>query len=113
MTLVLVLCDYKYAVVRNSEYLVRKLMEYHPDVNLVADDGNTALHSIDSSTSLAIAKRLINGSLDPEIRNNERNTALCNTVIAENINIIKYLIAKNAKLNVIGGKHGSPLHIAC
>jgi ankyrin repeat protein len=103
----------QYAVYYNREDIVRSLMEYHPELDHVDDDGDTAFNSIQSSTSVAIAKLLINAGSDPEIRNNEGNTPLCKAVRFENVDIVKYLIAKKAELNIIGGKYGGPLHIAC
>ena len=45
------------------------LMELNPKVNLVDEYGNTALHTITSETSVAIAKMLVNSGADPNIRN--------------------------------------------
>jgi ankyrin repeat protein len=89
------------------------LMEYHPDLDAVNDDGDTTLHCINSSTPLAIVKLLVNGGSSLEIRNKQCYTPLCMAVMAQNLDIVKYLIAKNAELNIIGGDSGGPLHIAC
>jgi ankyrin repeat protein len=103
----------QYAVIFNREDVLRVLMEYHPDLDLVDDDGDTALHCIRRSTSPTIAKLLINGGSDPESRNNHGNTPICMAVMSENLDIVKYLIAKKTELNIIGGKYGGPLHLAC
>lgn len=97
----------------NTEDILHTLMEYHPDLNLVDDDGDSALHCINFSTTLAVVKLLVNGGSDLETRNYKRMTPLCRAVMVENIEIVKYLIAKKAELNIIGGKYGGPLHIAC
>jgi len=101
------------AVRSNSENLLRTIMEYHPNLNLVDDDGDTALHYISSDTCLGIAKILVNGGLSLESRNYARETPLCKAAMNDNLDIVKYLIAKKAEVNLLGGKYGGPLHVAC
>lgn len=76
-------------------------MEYNPKINLVDSDGNTALHHIDSSTFITIAKILVNGCADPNIRNNDQETPICRAAWCPNVEILKYL-AKKVELNVLG-----------
>lgn len=100
------------AVAKNREDILRILMRYNPKVNLVDDNGNTALHSVSSKTSVMIAKILDVGGADLNIRNKEQETPICKAVWFNNSKIIKYL-ANEAVLDIRGRKHGSPLHIAC
>ena len=102
----------QYAAYHNREEVLRILMEYNPEVDLVDNDGDTALNCINSRTSLCIAKTLLNGGADPEIRNKRQETPLCTAVWKENIEIVKYL-TKKTRLDIVGGRHGGPLHIAC
>ena len=87
-------------------------MEHNLKVNLVDEYGNRALHAITSETSVSIAKVLVNGSADPNIRNKKQNTPLCNALTSTNSEIVKCL-TKKADLDIIGGNWGGPLHIAC
>ena len=103
----------QYAVIYNREDVLRTLMEYHPNLNLVDDDGDTALHCISSTSSLAIVKLLINGGSNLETQSNKRLKPLCRAVMSENLEVVKYLIAKKADLSLIGGPFGGPLHVAC
>ena len=101
-----------HAVLWNWEDILRILMEYNPNVNLVDKDGDTALNCINSSTPMTIAKILVNAGADSNIRNNMHYTPICTAVLSENAEIVKYL-AKKAKLDIVGGQRGGPLHIAC
>ena len=100
------------AVKQNLENVLPILMDYNPKVNLVDNHGNTALHCMQSYTSVTIAKVLVNGGADPNIRNKEQETPICRAVWSNNWEILKYL-AKKAEIDIVGGKHGGPLHIAC
>ena len=102
----------QWAVVENREDILRILMKYNPKVNLVDEDGDTALHCVNSKTSVMIVNILDVGGADPNIRNKENETPICKAVWFNNSNIVKYL-ANEAKLDIQGGKHGGPLHIAC
>ncbi|KAL9133602.1 MAG: hypothetical protein Q9175_005214 [Cornicularia normoerica] len=100
------------AVTMNLEEVLRVLMEYNPNVDFVDDDGDTALNCINSDTSLTIAKILVNGGADPNIRDKMQDTPICTAALRRNSEILKYL-TKKAELDIVGGKLGGPLHIAC
>lgn len=102
----------QYAVTFNREDLLRALMEYRPNLDLVDNDGDTALNYA-SSASLSVVKLLVNGGSDLNTRNNMGQTPLCGAVMSENLRVVEYLIAKKAELNIIGGMFGGPLHVAC
>ena len=102
----------QYAFVSNLEHVLRILMEYNPMTDLVNNHGNTALHRIHSGTSVSIVKILINNGADPNIRNNDQDTGICNAARFNNSAVLKYL-AQKAELDVVGTKHGGPLLIAC
>lgn len=101
-----------YAVIRNDCEILRVLMEYNPKVDTVDDDGDTPLNCISSISSVTIAKILVNGGADCNIRNKSHNTPICRALYSQNTDIVKYL-AKKAELDIIGGNRGGPLHIAC
>ena len=102
----------QYAVVKNMENMLRMLMEYNPDVNLVGVFGQTALHYLNSDTSVTIVKILVNGGADLSIRDVDQDTPICNAVWSSKLEVLEYL-AKKAKLDIVGGPRGGPLHIAC
>ena len=101
-----------YAVAENHGEVLRVLMEYNPKIDLVDNDGDTPLNCILSDTSITIAKILVNGGADCNARNKDQNTPICTAVLFENTDILNYL-TKKAELDIIGGKRGGPLHIAC
>ena len=102
----------QFAVERNMVNVLRVLMEYSPKLDLVDDDGDTALHCMNSGTSLEIVKILVNAGVDVNFRNRNRDTPICKAVWSNMPETILYL-AKKAKLDIIGGMRGGPLHIAC
>ena len=102
----------QYAVEKNMESMLRILMEYNPEVNLTGNFGQTALHCLNSDSSLTIIKILVNGGADLSIRDVDQDTPICNAVWSSKLEVLKYL-AKKAKLDIVGGPRGGPLHIAC
>lgn len=92
---------------------LRALLEYRPDLDLVDDDGNTALHCLGETTPLAWVKLLVNAGASIEIRNKDLMTPLSIAIKYHNTEIVEYLLSKNAQVNLTGGKYGTPLIIAC
>ncbi len=101
-----------FAALQNQEDVLRILMEYNPKVNLVDDDGDTALNCINPRTSVAIVKILVNGGADCNIRNKLQNSPICRAALSQNTDVLEYL-AKKTTIDVVGGIWGGPLHIAC
>ena len=102
----------QFAVERNLVSVLRVLMEYGPKLDLVDDDGDTALHCINSDTPIEVVKILVNAGVDVDFRNINRDTPICKAVWSNIPETILYL-AKKAKLDIVGGIRGGPLHIAC
>ena len=102
----------QFAVERNMVDVLRVLMEYSPKLDLVDDDGDTALHCMNSNTSIEIVRILVNAGVDVNFRNRNRDTPVCKAVWSNIPKTLLYL-AKKAKLDIVGGIHGGPLHIAC
>ena len=102
----------QYAVFKNMENMLRILMEYNPEVNLIGGSGQTALHCLNSESSVTIIKILVNGGADLNIRDAYQDTPICHAVWRSKLEVLEYL-AKKAKLDIVGGRCGGPLHIAC
>ncbi|KAF6226268.1 hypothetical protein HO133_009134 [Letharia lupina] len=102
----------QFAVERNMENVLRVLMEYRPKIDLVDDNGDTALHCINSDTSITTARILVNAGADVNFRNKNQDTPVCKAVWCNIPEVLIYLV-KKAKLDIVGGIRGGPLHIAC
>ena len=102
----------QYAVEKTMEKMLRILMQYNPEVNLIGDFGQTALHCLNSDSSVTITKILVNGGADLNIRDAYQDTPICNALWCSKLEVLQYL-AKKAKLDIVGGRCGGPLHIAC
>ena len=102
----------QFAVEGNMDSVLQVLMEYSPRLDLVDDNGDTALHCINSGTSIAMVKALVNAGADVNFRNRVRDTPVCKAVWSNSPEILIYLAGKS-KLEIVGGRRGGPLHIAC
>ena len=89
----------QFAIERSMEDVVRLLMEHNSKINLVDDDGDTALDCITHGT---IAQILVNGGADLNIRNKHRDTPIRKAVSSSNREVVKYP-GKKAKLDVCRG----------
>ncbi|KAI9642007.1 hypothetical protein NHQ30_009878 [Ciborinia camelliae] len=97
----------------NSDGPLRALLEYRPDLNLIDDNGSTALHCIKRETPVSWVKLLVNAGADIEIRNKDLMTPLSIAIQYRNIEVVEYLLSKKAWVNITGGLDGGPLLIAC
>lgn len=95
-----------------KEDILRALLEYSPSLNLVDADGDTALNCLTPETPVSFIRLLINAGADPEICNKSGWTPICMAVIANNIDVVKYLLSKKVRVN-IAAENGGPLHLAC
>ncbi|KAI9793748.1 MAG: hypothetical protein M1833_000694 [Piccolia ochrophora] len=103
----------QYPVVNDQEALLRVLLEYRPDLELVDNEGDTALHCVTRTTPISVAKLLVNGGHPLETCNKVGFTPLCKATRMGNLDLVQYLIQKKAQINVTGSRFGGPLHIAC
>lgn len=102
-----------YAFVNEKENVLSTLLEYHPDVTLEDYEKCTALNCINKTSTLDMVKRLVNAGSEVNTYDSDGYTPLCKAVMAEDVDIVKYLVKKKAKLEITGTMYGSPLHIAC
>ncbi|KAJ8067219.1 hypothetical protein OCU04_004583 [Sclerotinia nivalis] len=96
-----------------SDGPLRAILEYRPDLNLVDDNGDTALHCLNGNTPLSRIKLLVNAGADIEIRNENLMTPLGIAIKTRNIDAVEYFLSKNAEVNLTGGRYGGPLLTAC
>ncbi|KAG9237406.1 ankyrin repeat-containing domain protein [Amylocarpus encephaloides] len=96
-----------------DEEPLRTLLEYRPELNMIDNKGDTALHLIHADTPVSFVKLLVNAGADIEIHNKNMRTALGEAAICANYDVVEYLLSKNAQVNLTGGNYGGPLHIAC
>lgn len=105
--------QYGYTLKVHSDGPLRALLEYRPDLDLIDDDGDTALHCLKKETPLSRVKLLVNAGADIEIRNKNLLIPLCIAIECQNIEVVEYLLSKNVQVNLTGGKYGGPLLVAC
>jgi ankyrin repeat protein len=96
-----------------SEECMKALLEYSPLLDLVDDDGDTALHCVEAETPVPTIKRLLNAGANPEIVNDMGYTPVCMAILNQNLPVVQYLISKKVRLDFTGGRRGGPLHLAC
>lgn len=103
-----------YAKGTDDEF-VQLLLEYHPELNLYDNDGDTALNLVIDKTPVACIRRLINAGADPTILNTRGKSPLSTAIEVHNLPVVEYLVAKyGVKLiNLSHGMFQRPLSIAC
>lgn len=103
------------AMVNNREGILRLLLEYRPELNLVDRDENTALHCITESTSVASVKALVNATAKLDVLNKRRQSPLFAAIDAQNWDVVRYLLTRPVVLTTLNipSVLGTPLHRAC
>lgn len=91
---------------------LRALLEYNPLLDLANNDGDTALNRLHSRTPVSLIRLFINAGADAEIPDNWRDTPIRTAVLKNNVDVVKYLVSKKARVNIVGYR-GGPLHLAC
>ncbi|CAD6444526.1 dbd5b000-593c-4a48-8067-d156caf8cf24 [Sclerotinia trifoliorum] len=92
---------------------LRAILEYRPYLNILDDDGCTALHCIFAITPLSRIKLLVNAGADIEIRNKSLVTPLGIAIQCRNVDAVEYLLSKNTQVNLTGGPFVGALSMAC
>ncbi|KAH6845405.1 ankyrin repeat-containing domain protein [Chaetomium sp. MPI-CAGE-AT-0009] len=100
------------AITASSEPLLKVLLEYNPELDAKDGDGMTALHRA-IYKSLSLVEALVHRGADLEIRDTCGCTSLGLASLGGHTEVAKYLISAKAKINVVGGWRGGPLHHAC
>ncbi|KAJ4244400.1 hypothetical protein NW762_014528 [Fusarium torreyae] len=101
----------------DSEAMVRKLLEFRPDLNLVSEKQNTVLHCISGRTPVASVRLLVNAGARLDVLNSNRETPLAIAADHENDEVFKYILTKEAArsvLHVTPREQGSTaMHVVC
>ncbi|KAH6650212.1 ankyrin repeat-containing domain protein [Chaetomium tenue] len=104
------------AVLSNHVDTVRMVLEFRPDLQNGNVDGDTPLQYITESTSVEIARLLVNADCALDAINKKGNSPLSNAVKHRNLAVVKYMLTKPSALrtlNLVGGDNTIPLHLAC
>jgi ankyrin repeat protein len=89
------------------------LLECRVPIDYTDDKGNTVLHHISNSTSSDLVRKLVNAGADLHLSNKNGVTPLQVAVEAQNIDVVEYLLSKNADPSQCSNEAHSLLHIAC
>lgn len=106
--------DFILKFVQNGETLA-VLLEYNPDLKLVDEEGNAAIHVLvsQSTEDLAAIKRLVNAGADIQAFNKVGETPLTIAVAGGDMELITYLVSKAAGIDTSKAYSGGALHQAC
>ncbi|EWZ02685.1 hypothetical protein FOYG_01914 [Fusarium oxysporum NRRL 32931] len=97
--------------------MIRKVLEYNPDLELKDNKQNTALHCISTSTSLDTVRLVVNAGGKLNVLNSENETPLIYAIRAQLDDVFSYMLRKEpALLNgsvALSKQSVTPLHEAC
>ncbi|TXC08092.1 hypothetical protein FocTR4_00002496 [Fusarium oxysporum f. sp. cubense] len=97
--------------------MIRKVLEYNPDLELKDNKQNTALHCINTSTSLDTVRLVVNAGGKLNVLNFENETPLIYAIRAQLDDVFSYMLRKEpALLNgsvALSKQSVTPLHEAC
>ncbi|ENH71719.1 Ankyrin-1 [Fusarium oxysporum f. sp. cubense race 1] len=107
-----------YAVKHNAPSgMIRKILEYNPDLEMRDKKENTALHCITRSTSLETVRLVVNAGGRLDVLNSDKDTPLIVAIGAQLDDIVFYMLKKEPSLLTQGfitsQQRVTPLHEAC
>ncbi|KAH7177288.1 ankyrin repeat-containing domain protein [Fusarium sp. MPI-SDFR-AT-0072] len=107
-----------YAVKHNAPSgMIRKILEYNPDLEMRDKKENTALHCITRSTSLETVRLVVNAGGRLDVLNSDTDTPLIVAIGAQLDDIVFYMLKKEPSLLTQGfitsQQRVTPLHEAC
>ncbi|KAF5020076.1 hypothetical protein F66182_7918 [Fusarium sp. NRRL 66182] len=98
-------------------YMMRKLLEFRPDLDLVSEKQNTALHCITDETPVESVRLFVNAGGRLDALNKDRETPLSIAADSENDAVFEYIIGKEVARSVLHvtprEQVGTVMHIAC
>ncbi|KAG4285125.1 hypothetical protein FPRO06_06385 [Fusarium proliferatum] len=97
--------------------MIRKILEYNPDLEIRDKKENTALHCISRFTTLEMVRLVVNAGGRLDVLNSDKNTPLIMAIGAEMDDVFFYMLKKEPSLltqNFITSQQRvSALHEAC
>ena len=93
--------------------ILKLLLEYGFFMDATDSDGNTALNSISFYTQLAVIKLLVNRGASINTVNHVQETPLLKAVRSGEVDVVKYLLSKDADIDIRADQWGTALHAAC
>ncbi|RSL52164.1 hypothetical protein CEP54_011048 [Fusarium duplospermum] len=88
-----------------SENMVRKLLEFRPDLEVRSEKQNTVLHCMTDRSPAASFRLVVNAGGKLDVVNDEGLTPLQMAVRNDNVEVFKYMLTKEAALSML---HNSP-----
>ncbi|KAF4956355.1 hypothetical protein FGADI_3932 [Fusarium gaditjirri] len=100
-----------------SSGMVRKILEYNPDLELRDNKDNTVLHHIKPTTNLETIRLIVNAGGNLSVSNSDKETPLFGAIRAQLDHVFSYMLGKEpALLNssvALSEQSVTPLHEAC
>ncbi|KAM0419066.1 hypothetical protein ACHAPT_012005 [Fusarium lateritium] len=100
-----------------SEDMVRKLLEFRPDLTIRSEKQNTVLHCMTNLSPVASFRLVVNAGGRLDIVNNKGYTPLQMAALNVNVEVVRYMLTKEAARSMIDNspqdQSGTALHNAC
>ena len=101
----------------NNKLICNKLIDYGCNVNIKNNNNNTCLMYACMNSNYKLAKKLIENKADINAIDNQKDMPLfyacgCDNKSELDLDLIKYLVDKGAKLDCISEDNNTPLHYA-
>ncbi|KAG9500800.1 hypothetical protein J7337_006480 [Fusarium musae] len=97
--------------------MVRKVLEYNPDLELRDNKENTVLHHIKPTTNLETVRLIVNAGGKLNVSNSKEETPLFHAIRAQLDDVFFYMLRKEPGLltgaATLSKHSGTPLHEAC
>ncbi|KAF5686699.1 ankyrin protein 1 [Fusarium denticulatum] len=97
--------------------MIRKILEYNPDLEMRDKKGNTALHCITRSTTLETVRLVVNAGGRLDVLNSDKDTPLIVAIRAQMDDVFFYMLKKEPSLLtqnfITSQQRATALHEAC
>ncbi|KAK9783756.1 putative ZZ-type domain-containing protein [Seiridium cardinale] len=92
---------------------LRTLLEFRPDINVQAEEGNAPLHEIYPNTPEENVRLLIRAGADINAVDKDDTTPLANAIRNGHGPAARFLMSRKPHVNIASPDWGGPLHLAC
>ncbi|KAL2694939.1 hypothetical protein Neosp_001528 [[Neocosmospora] mangrovei] len=100
-----------------SDDMVRKLLEFRPDLDIRSEKENTALHCMTDRSPVTSFRLVVNAGGKLDVVNNKGNTPLQMAALNGNEEVFRYMMTKEAALSMLHNsppdQSGTVMHDAC